>query len=114
MTVLVVEDDPGSKLIISAQLVESGYVVLAAADANDEIDILENHPAIRLVFTDVDMPGSMDAFKLAAFVRDRWRQVHVIVTSGKHTPQKLPKGAVFLPNPHRTKHVIQAMKLLGF
>jgi two-component system, response regulator PdtaR len=46
------------------------------------IQLLEAHPHISLVFTDVNMPGSMDGVKLAHRVRERWPPVKIIVTSG--------------------------------
>ena len=62
---------------------------------------------IRLIFTDVNMPGSMDGLKLAHYVRGRWPPVKIIVTSGKATlrGEELPAGAVFLGKPYHPEHV---------
>jgi CheY-like chemotaxis protein len=53
------------------------------------IERLEARHDIHLLFTDVDMPGSMDGLKLATFVRDRWPPVEIIVTIGKNPSPKL-------------------------
>jgi two-component system, response regulator PdtaR len=76
VTVLVVEDEPWVRLSVSEDLAEAGYDVLVAANADEAIEILERRRDIRLVFTDVDMPGSMDGLKLAAFISDRWPGAH--------------------------------------
>lgn len=81
-TVLVVEDELLIRIGVVEELEEAGFTVLQAATADVAIALLEANPAIRLLFTDVDMPGSMDGLKLAAAVRNRWPPIRVIVTSG--------------------------------
>ncbi|MBB3543830.1 response regulator [Rhizobium sp. BK399] len=68
-TVLVVEDEPLLRLAIVANLQDEGFTVLEASGAAAAIGIIENHPEITLLFTDIDMPGTMDGLLLAAFVR---------------------------------------------
>ena len=65
-TVLVVEDDPLVLLSAVAMIEDAGYDVLEATNADEAIALLEAHPQIRVVFTDIEMPGSMDGLKLAA------------------------------------------------
>ena len=72
-TVLVVEDETLLLLSICEALASEGYEVLTAANADEAIEILESRNDINTVFTDVEMPGSMDGLRLAAAVRDRWR-----------------------------------------
>ncbi|WP_426527924.1 response regulator [Bradyrhizobium sp. McL0615] len=82
-TVLVVEDETLIRELVAEELEEAGYTVVIANDADQAIAILEARQDIRLVFTDINMPGSMNGLKLAAAVRDRWSPVHIIITSGK-------------------------------
>jgi len=72
--------------------------VVEASNADEAIRILESRPDIRAVFTDVQMPGSMDGLKLAHAVRDRFPPVHIIATSGHYAFNEggLPSGTVFL------------------
>ena len=60
----------------------------------EALQLLEAHPGISLIFTDVNMPGSMDGVELAHFVREKWPPVKIIVTSGLKdiTPEQLPIG----------------------
>ena len=88
-TILVVEDDILLSLDTSDALKDAGYDVIAAANADEAIKVLETRNDIRTIFTDINMPGSMDGLKLAAAVRDRWPPVHIIVTSGMRAAKLL-------------------------
>jgi DNA-binding LytR/AlgR family response regulator len=72
------------------------------SNADQAIAILESDLKISLVFTNIDMPGTINGLKLAAAVRDRWPPVHLVVASGKHRPHKneMPARTVFLPKPY--------------
>jgi CheY-like chemotaxis protein len=82
LVVLVVEDEALLRMAISDHLADEGFEVVEAKDAGAAIAMLVRHPEIRLVFTDIDMPGGMDGLKLAAAIRERWPPVKIIVTSG--------------------------------
>jgi CheY-like chemotaxis protein len=75
-TVLVVEDETLIRELVAEELEVAGYTVVIANDADQAIAILEARQDIHLVFTDINMPGSMDGLKLAAAVRDRCRRSH--------------------------------------
>lgn len=111
-TVLVVEDDFIIRMDIVDCLEEAGFAVLEAADADQAIRILEQRTDIRLVFTDVDMPGSMDGLKLAAAVRDRWPPVAIIVASGHVLPQpsQIPEGGRFFQKPYSRPEIAHAVR----
>lgn len=109
-TVLVVEDDPLIRLEVAEQLETAGFSVVEAGNADQAIAVLEARPDINLVFTDVDMPGSMDGLKLAAAVRDRWPPVHIIITTGKSRPEEIPANALFIPKPYLGNAVVAAVR----
>lgn len=112
ISVLVVEDEPIILIDIADQLEAEGFHVFQAGNADIAIELLAAHPAIRLVFTDVDMPGSMDGLKLAAAVRDRWPPVRIIVTSGHRLVEitDLPDGSVFFSKPYVHLAVVKSMR----
>lgn len=112
--VLVVDDELIVRLSIAAELEDEGFVVFEAGTADEAIATLERHPEIQLVFTDVDMPGSMDGLKLAAFVRDRWPPIKIIVTSGHRQPEigQLPQGSPFLTKPYASSEVATVIREL--
>ena len=102
--ILVVEDD----FLIRANAIdmvrELGFEAIEAVDADHAISLLEAYPdlPISVVFTDIQMPGSMDGLRLAAVIRHRRPPVALLVTSGQVDPpaQELPSGARFLPKPY--------------
>jgi len=112
VTVLVVEDEPLLRLSIVAELEDHGFLVLEASNADDAIVAIERHPEISLVFTDIDMPGTMDGLRLAAFVRDRWPPIKIIVTSGHHVPDSslLPDATPFMSKPYDYGEVVSTIR----
>jgi CheY-like chemotaxis protein len=109
--ILVVEDDPMLRMNAVEMVEAAGYIAVEAQHAADAVRILEARLDIRVVFTDIDMPGSMDGLKLAACIRDRWPPIKVIVTSGHRTPHKneIPAETVFFAKPYSERAVVRAM-----
>ena len=112
ITVIVVEDETLVRLDIVVSLENEGFNVLEATNADDAIAILDAHPEIRLLFTDIDMPGSMDGLKLAVAVRDRWPPVMIIVASGHQqlSDELLPVDGKFFTKPYDHARVIRTMR----
>jgi CheY-like chemotaxis protein len=110
--VLVVEDEELIRLDIVDFLEQEGFVVYEAADADKAIVLLEKHPSIRVLFSDIDMPGSMDGLKLAAQVRDRWPPVKIVITSGHKMVEiiDLPDGSIFFSKPYKHLEVASAFR----
>lgn len=109
-TVLVVEDEALIRELVAEELELAGYSIVIASDADQAIAIHEARPDIHLVFTDINMPGSMDGLKLAAAIRDRWPPVHIIITSGKIRPLEIPANALFIPKPYACENVVAVMR----
>jgi DNA-binding NtrC family response regulator len=113
--VLVVEDEP-FLLMLAMDVVEAaGYHAIGARNADEAIRVLEVHQDIRIVFTDIDMPGSMDGLKLARAVRGRWPPVSVIVTSGHMTVSEsdLPDRTRFFPKPYKSNEITAALRSMA-
>lgn len=105
--VLVVEDDTIIRMCAVDLVLSAGYEALEACNADEAIAALEAHTDIDLVFTDVQMPGTMDGIKLAQHIRERWPPVRLIVASGAAIIEEssLPGGSKFVSKPY-TDHVI--------
>jgi CheY-like chemotaxis protein len=97
-----VEDEYLIRMSAIDMVEEAGFEAIAAADADEAIRILESRNDIRAVFTDVQMPGSMDGLRLARVVRNRWPPIALIVTSGQTSvlDTDLPTGGRFLRKPY--------------
>ncbi len=112
--VLIVEDEPLVRLCAVETVEAAGFTVIEAANADEAIRILENRRDIRVVFTDIHMPGSMDGLKLAHAVRDRWPPIKIIVTSGREilAEQGLPAGGRFFAKPYDPSEIKDALRAL--
>ena len=111
--VLIVEDE----FLIRMQAVDmvsaAGFDVVEAASADEAILILERRFDISVVFTDINMPGSMDGLKLAAAVRDRWPPIKIVATSGLRTGKdELPPGSRFLTKPYNPSQIVGTLREL--
>ena len=95
--VLVVEDESLIRSRAMDMVEEAGFEAIEASDADEAIRILESRNDICAVFTDINMPGSMDGLRLARVVRNRWPPVALIVTSGHSNvlESDLPMGGDF-------------------
>ena len=93
---------------------KGGFQAVDAKNADDAIAILEQRNDVILIFTDIDMPGSMDGLKLAHFVKNRWPPIKIIATSGyaKVKANDLPEGSRFIPKPYKAPEVAETIHQL--
>jgi CheY-like chemotaxis protein len=101
--VLVVEDEPLVRMTAADELEEAGFHVLEAANADVAMAVLEaRSDDVQVLFTDVDMPGSMDGMALAEQVHRRWPHVLVLISSGyaRPHPDEIPDHGHFVPKPY--------------
>ncbi len=113
--VVLVVDDSALIRMAAVDLVQSaGYEVLEAQDADAAILILESRDDIDLVFTDVQMPGTMDGIKLSHYIHNRWPPVKLIVTSGMAFVEEssLPTGSQYFAKPYTDTAITNAMARL--
>jgi CheY-like chemotaxis protein len=112
--VLVVEDEPLVRLSAADMIEDLGYAVIEAASADEAMSILESRDDITIVFTDVNMPGSMDGLKLAHVIRHRWPPVHLVVASGRHriSNEELPLRGRFLSKPYQYSDIARTLQQL--
>ncbi len=100
--VLIVEDEFLLRMDAADIIAAAGFEVVEAETADRAIEVLESRRDIAVVFTDIQMPGSMDGLKLAQAIRGRWPPVKIIATSGRIDVKAadLPEGGRFLPKPY--------------
>lgn len=112
--VLVVEDEVLIRMNTCDELLDLGFQVHEARDAQEALVQLGLHPGIRVLFTDIDMPGGSDGLQLARMVRDRWPSIGIIITSGRlrHGNADLPAVARFIPKPYDPARVAVAAEEL--
>jgi CheY-like chemotaxis protein len=112
--ILIVEDDFLIRMHAAEMIGDAGFDVIEAASADEAIVILEDRLDITAVFTDIQMPGSMDGLKLAAAIRGRWPPIKIIATSGFVDVREddLPEGGRFLPKPYSPEQIVGALREL--
>jgi CheY-like chemotaxis protein len=113
--VLVVDDDFLVRLNALSLLEEAGFSVLEAGSADEAIAVLERRKDIRIVFTDINMPGSMDGLRLAHAIRDRWPPIDIVLTSGRMCVREedMPERGVFLGKPYEPGELVQMVRSLA-
>ncbi|MEE7463584.1 hypothetical protein MFUR16E_21310 [Methylobacterium fujisawaense] len=111
LAVLVVEDDALLRAEAVDLCIEAGFTTYEARNADQAICILERHSEIRVLFTDIEMQGSMDGLKLAHAVRERWPPVSIMVTSGRRkvTKEDLPENGLFFAKPYPPDDIVKAL-----
>src|SRR5271156_1842351 len=107
--ILVVEDEALLRLHAADLLEEHGFRVLEARNAAAALKVLESRDDVRLLFTDIQMPGALDGMDLAREVHQRWPGVLLVITSGQKKPAEadIPDHGRFVAKPH------SAAELLG-
>jgi CheY-like chemotaxis protein len=112
--VLIVEDEFLLRMDAVDMIAAAGFEVVEAANADEAIEILESRRDITVVFTDIQMPGSMDGLKLARAVRGRWPPIKIVATSGQLDVREtdLPEGGRFLAKPYSSIQVTGVLREL--
>src|SRR5579863_4004928 len=114
IVILVVEDEAIIRMAAVDMLEHAGFAVVEATDADSAICILELRNDVRAVFTDINMPGSLDGLELAHAIRGRWPPIHLILTSGRLAAGDggLPTDGRFIRKPYRAEDVIATIREL--
>jgi CheY-like chemotaxis protein len=110
--VLVVEDEMLLRMRAVDMVEDAGYTSVEAVDADEAVAILESRSDIALIFTDIQMPGSMDGLKLAHMVHMRWPPIKIVLVSGqlKLADTDIPANSRFFGKPLEAKVMIALMQ----
>jgi CheY-like chemotaxis protein len=108
----VVEDEMLLRMFAVEMVEDAGFISLEAGNADQAVEILESRSDIALLFTDIEMPGTMDGLKLAHAVHKRWPPIKIIVVSGllKLTDLDLPSDSRFYGKPLEPAVMIAQMR----
>lgn len=114
-TILVVEDDPRVRRVAVARLENTGYIVHQAGNGLEALDVLDRHPEVALLFTDIAMPG-MSGDQLAKVVRERRPDIKILFTSGYAEPEiagrQLAADGSWLKKPYTARELAVQLRLL--
>jgi CheY-like chemotaxis protein len=114
--VLVVEDEMLLRMRVVDMVQDAGYMSVEAVDADEALGILQSRSDIALLFTDIQMPGSIDGLELAHAVHTRWPPIKIILASGqlKLSSGDIPPDSRFFGKPLKSGEMIAEMRdMLG-
>lgn len=112
--VLVVEDEMVLRMRAVDIVEDAGFIPIEAVGADEAIEILESRDDISLLFTDIQMPGSMDGLKLAHAAHTRWPHIKIILVSGQMavTDDDKPSDSKFFPKPLEIQQMVSEIQAM--
>jgi DNA-binding NtrC family response regulator len=110
--ILIVEDDILANEHLEYILQRAGYEVLSATTADEAAELLEDHPDVQLLVTDINLPGTTNGLKLAAATKTLRPDMNIIIVTGYSAPKtdEIPPGSVFVPKPYNARTMIDAVR----
>jgi two-component system, response regulator PdtaR len=114
--VLVAEDEELVRLVITEALRDADLEVMEAEHAEAALRVLDQYAArIHVLFTDIQMPGSMDGLALARHTSENWPEIALLITSARPQPDRamFPGKSRFLAKPYQHSHVIRHIRELA-
>lgn len=112
IAILVVDDEPLLRVFAVDFLTGAGFKVYEASNADEALEVLGSRPDIFAVFTDIQMPGTLDGIGLAKRIKETWPGIFVIVTSGQQSPEsdELSDDVPFLTKPYLPETVAAMLR----
>ncbi len=112
--VLVVEDEMVLRMRAVDIVEDAGFVPVEAVSADEALQILESRDDISLLFTDIQMPGSMDGLKLAHATHKRWPHIKIMLVSGQIavTDDDKPDDSRFFPKPFEIEQMVRELQAM--
>jgi CheY-like chemotaxis protein len=110
--VLVVEDEMLLRMRAVGMVEDAGFTPVEAVDAHEAVAILESRSDIALIFSDIQMPGTMDGLMLAHLVHKRWPPIQIILVSGQLRLETfdMPPGSRFFGKPLQASLMMAQMR----
>ena len=112
--VLLVEDEVLIRTPVAHMFRGAGFIVIEASSADEAWSFLQAGAPVDLVFSDIQMPGSMDGAELARKVKESYDHIVIVLTSGREGPPPGDNQHHFIRKPYRSANVVaMMMSLLG-
>jgi DNA-binding NtrC family response regulator len=110
-TILIVEDEILIRMDAADYFADEGFNVLEAGSADAALLFLESRGDFDYVFSDVNMPGTLDGLALGREVTERWPHIGVVITSGMVRPVRssLPAGTIFVEKPYEYRRLLESL-----
>lgn len=105
--VLIVDDEALIRMILTDELEDAGCASFEAGNAAEALELLDAHPEVSVVFTDINMPGAMNGIELVQTVQSLRPQVRLYLASGRERPTdgSVPPDVVFVEKPYNPRAI---------
>jgi len=110
--VLIIEDDFWTRRTAAMYLREVGYRVIEAGDAAQSIGILSSGTHVDFVFSDINMPGSLNGLGFARWLAKHHPALPILLTSGAHQASGIAAGAFFIAKPYHLNDVDRLIRVM--
>jgi CheY-like chemotaxis protein len=110
--VLIVEDEVLVRMLLAEQLRQAGYPVIEAANAHEAVEVLRHSSDVKLVVSDIRMPGSMDGVELARLVKSEYPNVKVMLASGHLSAIDWVTHDGYFRKPYEFRKIIEHIRML--
>jgi CheY-like chemotaxis protein len=110
--ILLVEDEPLLRFFVSDVLEEAGFEVIETGNAEEALTWLEVREDVRVILTDIQMPGPLNGLDLVNRAHELWPEILVLVVSGGIRPSavELPEGGRFVAKPYEESLVVHHLR----
>ena len=110
--VILVEEETDERRVLADLIGQAGFRVIEAEDTDAALKAIEKTPSARAIVTDAHVPGRIDGYQLAEFVRREHPHMAVILTSGHsdETSGPVPDGVSFIGKPHLLEYLVPALR----
>jgi DNA-binding response OmpR family regulator len=111
--ILLVEDEDLIRLLLTEALTDEGFLIISAATGEEAVVLISNGEDFDVLFTDIQLPGTVDGLDIARFAREKYPSVPVVFTTGQ--PDRMSGwhiGAndIFIPKPYRPAEISRAVR----
>lgn len=112
IAILVVEDEIVIRLMLTEELEDAGFAVHGAGNANEALNCIAAHPEISVLFTDVNMPGTINGIELARRILTERPAMQLYLASGRERPNdgSIPVESIFIEKPYNVCKVVDAIR----
>lgn len=110
--VLIVEDEVLVRMLLAEQLRQAGYSVIEAANAHEAVEVLRHSSDVKLVVSDIRMPGSMDGVELARLVKSEFPDIKIMLASGHLSAIDWVTHDGYFRKPYEFEKIIAHVRML--
>jgi CheY-like chemotaxis protein len=110
--ILVVEDEVLERMAIADRLRQANYEVAEAGNAHEALEILRHHPDVKLIISDIGMPGSIDGVELARLAKLEYPDIKIVLASGHLAALNCIAHDGYFRKPYDTREVIRHIQTL--